>query len=188
MNGDIFLESGANDSCIAAPLEAVLFETVICMPSGHLHRRHQSQSSLPPSASAPSNADTLSKTHSLPAHQFLSPRGRRMNEADKMISPRSSNYERLEGGMGPSRMGMRNFQWKKLAIGVVVIVGLVWVFTPSERMDSVLGGIKRPGPGAFCPFVLNHALQPRGLSFCTVSVLRTGVADGVSASASLEGS
>ncbi|KAA1469609.1 hypothetical protein DENSPDRAFT_773329 [Dentipellis sp. KUC8613] len=61
------------------------------------------------------------------------------NEADKMISPRSSNYERLEGGMGPSRMGMRNFQWKKLAIGVIVIVGLVWVFTPSEKGPDLSG-------------------------------------------------
>ncbi|TFY74501.1 hypothetical protein EWM64_g9511, partial [Hericium alpestre] len=63
-----------------------------------------------------------------------------------MISPRSGNYERLEGGLGPSRLGMRNFAWKKLAIGVVAVVGLLWVLTPSERIDGVLGGLK-PGTG-----------------------------------------
>ena len=51
-----------------------------------------------------------------------------------MFSPRSSNYERLEGGMGPSRMnGLRRFGWKKFAVGAVVIVGLVWVFGPRKE-------------------------------------------------------
>ena len=51
-----------------------------------------------------------------------------------MISPRSSNYERLESGHGPSRTGsnMRRFGWKKFAIGAVVIIGLVWVFGPRK--------------------------------------------------------
>lgn len=54
-----------------------------------------------------------------------------------MFSPRSSNYERLEGGMGPSRMnGMRRFGWKKFAIGAVVVIGLVWVFGP--RKEDIL--------------------------------------------------
>lgn len=51
----------------------------------------------------------------------------------EMISPRSSNYERLEGGMGPSRMGNKyRFGWKKIAIAAAVIIGLVWFFSPSE--------------------------------------------------------
>ncbi|KAI0056575.1 hypothetical protein BV25DRAFT_1813895 [Artomyces pyxidatus] len=58
-----------------------------------------------------------------------------------MFSPRSSNYERLEGGMGPSRLGVRNFAWKKLAIAVTVLVGLVWFFQPTER---TLWGTKEP--------------------------------------------
>ncbi|THV07987.1 hypothetical protein K435DRAFT_741518 [Dendrothele bispora CBS 962.96] len=55
-----------------------------------------------------------------------------------MLSPRSSNYERLEGGMGPSKMGTsRRFAWKKLAIGVVVIIGLVWFFGPRETRQNL---------------------------------------------------
>ncbi|EKM52069.1 uncharacterized protein PHACADRAFT_262526 [Phanerochaete carnosa HHB-10118-sp] len=51
-----------------------------------------------------------------------------------MFSPRSSNYERLENGMGPSRMnGIRRFGWKKFAIGAVVVIGLVWVFGPRKE-------------------------------------------------------
>ncbi|KAI0786178.1 nucleoside phosphatase family-domain-containing protein [Abortiporus biennis] len=51
-----------------------------------------------------------------------------------MFSPRSTNYERLEGGLGPSRMsGLRRFGWKKFAIGAVVIIGLVWVFGPRRQ-------------------------------------------------------
>lgn len=54
-----------------------------------------------------------------------------------MFSPRSSNYERLEGGMGPSRNnGMRRFGWKKFAVGAVVVIGLVWVFGP--RKEDIL--------------------------------------------------
>ncbi|EGN93963.1 hypothetical protein SERLA73DRAFT_189099 [Serpula lacrymans var. lacrymans S7.3] len=48
------------------------------------------------------------------------------------ISPRSGNYERLEGGLGPSRMN-RKFAWKKLAIGTAVLIGLVYFFGP--RVD-----------------------------------------------------
>ncbi|KAF8920862.1 nucleoside phosphatase family-domain-containing protein [Mucidula mucida] len=47
-----------------------------------------------------------------------------------MLSPRSANYERIEGGMGPSR-GMPPKQriawtWKKFAIGAAVLIGLVY--------------------------------------------------------------
>ena len=51
-----------------------------------------------------------------------------------MFSPRSSNYERLEGGMGPSRnSGGRRFAWKKFAIGAVVLIGLVYFFGPRKE-------------------------------------------------------
>ncbi|KAF8810998.1 hypothetical protein BYT27DRAFT_7090605 [Phlegmacium glaucopus] len=50
-----------------------------------------------------------------------------------MISPRSSNYERLEGGMGPSRLKSRRFGWKKFAIVACVFIGLVYLFGPRER-------------------------------------------------------
>ncbi len=51
-----------------------------------------------------------------------------------LFSPRSSNYERLEGGMGPSKTsGVRRFGWKKFAIGAVLIIGLVWVFGPRKE-------------------------------------------------------
>ena len=51
-----------------------------------------------------------------------------------MFSPRSSNYERLENGMGPSRIGGgRRFGWKKFAIAAVVVVGLVWAFGPRKE-------------------------------------------------------
>ena len=55
-----------------------------------------------------------------------------------MFSPRSSNYERLEGGMGPSRSSPgRRFAWKKFAIGAVVLVGLVYFFGPRrEDLDD----------------------------------------------------
>lgn len=53
------------------------------------------------------------------------------------FTPRSSNYERLEGGMGPSRTnGARRFGWKKFAVGAVVLIGLVWVFGP-RRADII---------------------------------------------------
>ncbi len=52
-----------------------------------------------------------------------------------MLSPRSSNYDRIEGGMGPSRgyPAKQKFAWKKFAVGAAVIIGLVWIFGPRER-------------------------------------------------------
>ncbi|KAI9058534.1 hypothetical protein FKP32DRAFT_1614935 [Trametes sanguinea] len=60
-----------------------------------------------------------------------------------MFSPRSSNYERLEGGMGPSKNGSgRRFAWKKFAIGAVVIIGLVYFFGPrKETFDEYIPSI-----------------------------------------------
>ena len=50
-------------------------------------------------------------------------------------SPRSNNYERLEGGMGPTRNGAIRFAWKKLAIGAMCIIAVVYFFGPRERGD-----------------------------------------------------
>ncbi|EIW59303.1 guanosine diphosphatase [Trametes versicolor FP-101664 SS1] len=60
-----------------------------------------------------------------------------------MFSPRSSNYERLEGGMGPSKSGPgRKFAWKKFAIGAAVIIGLVYFFGPRrEDLDDYMPSI-----------------------------------------------
>ncbi|KAH9949806.1 nucleoside phosphatase family-domain-containing protein [Amylocystis lapponica] len=50
-----------------------------------------------------------------------------------MFSPRSPNYERLEGGMGASRLGGgRFFAWRKFALAAVVLIGLVWAFGPRK--------------------------------------------------------
>ena len=71
-----------------------------------------------------------------------------------MFSPRSSNYERLEGGMGPSRSAPgRRFAWKKFALGAAVIIGLVYFFGPRrEDLDDYVPGesavrsLRREGP------------------------------------------
>lgn len=49
-----------------------------------------------------------------------------------MISPRSSNYELLEGGHGPTRTASKRFAWKKFAIAAVVLITLVYLFGPRE--------------------------------------------------------
>ncbi|KAI8978738.1 nucleoside phosphatase family-domain-containing protein [Trametes punicea] len=60
-----------------------------------------------------------------------------------MFSPRSSNYERLEGGMGPSKTGPgRRFAWRKFAIGAVALVALVYFFGPrKEDLDDYIPSI-----------------------------------------------
>ncbi|KAH9480837.1 putative guanosine-diphosphatase [Psilocybe cubensis] len=53
-----------------------------------------------------------------------------------MLSPRSSNYERLEGGHGPSRTGSpKRFAWKKFAIAAAVLIGIVYLFGPRETKN-----------------------------------------------------
>ena len=59
-----------------------------------------------------------------------------------MLSPRTANYERIEGGMGPSRGVPKQriaWTWKKFAIGAAVLIGLVYVFGPRERRDLPWG-------------------------------------------------
>ncbi|KAK7449822.1 Guanosine-diphosphatase [Stygiomarasmius scandens] len=90
--------------------------------TGTQNSTQHARSRLPTSASA--DTETLTQeSHSLPS---------------SMLSPRSSNYERLEGGLGPSKMGTsKKFAWKKFAIGAAVIIGLVWVFGPRETRQRL---------------------------------------------------
>jgi guanosine-diphosphatase len=53
-----------------------------------------------------------------------------------MISPRSSHYERLEGGLGPCRLGVRNVSWKRILLCLTLSVGLVWLLRPSRKSVS----------------------------------------------------
>ncbi|KAG5644321.1 hypothetical protein DXG03_008679 [Asterophora parasitica] len=59
------------------------------------------------------------------------------------VSPRSANYERLEGGMGPSRNPAgRRFAWKKFAIAAAVLIGFVWFVGPREPRSFSWGSAK----------------------------------------------
>ena len=54
-----------------------------------------------------------------------------------MISPRSSNYDRLEGGMGPSRMSQfRWLGWKKFGFVACVFIALIFLFGPRQHRWS----------------------------------------------------
>ncbi|KAH9179348.1 nucleoside phosphatase family-domain-containing protein [Lactarius sanguifluus] len=64
-----------------------------------------------------------------------------------MVLPQSSNYERLEGGMGPSRRGVRNFTWRKIVFCLALVVAFVWFLSPAEP-KKVWDGIKSPGKGS----------------------------------------
>jgi hypothetical protein len=60
-----------------------------------------------------------------------------------MIPPRSSHYERLEGGLRPTRLGVRNIAWNRIVLlCLTVIVGLVWLLSPSQK---TIWSIKTPG-------------------------------------------
>jgi len=64
------------------------------------------------------------------------------HSANSMMSPRSSNYERLEGGLGPSRLGMRNIAWRKIVLCLTITVGVLWFLRPSKESTW---SIKTPG-------------------------------------------
>ena len=66
-----------------------------------------------------------------------------------MISPRSSNYERLEGGHGPTRTGpAKRFAWKKFAIAAAVLITMVYFFGPRES-KSLPWNSKAKEPGMY---------------------------------------
>ena len=82
---------------------------------------------------APTDASTRSPFTSIFRSRYLT-----------MISPRSSNYERLEGGMGPSRIShVRWFGWKKFGIVACIVIGLIYLFGPRQKRWSSLE--KQPG-------------------------------------------
>ncbi|KAJ7575551.1 nucleoside phosphatase family-domain-containing protein [Mycena floridula] len=92
-----------------------------------------------------------------------------------MISPRSSNYDRLENGMGPSRLPGKRFAWtwKKFGIGAAVLIALVWFFGPRETRWSTKEEPKLPTPPATKP-IGNHPVSfetdkdPSKTTHCTV--------------------
>ncbi|KAF8882906.1 nucleoside phosphatase family-domain-containing protein [Gymnopilus junonius] len=77
------------------------------------------------------------KPHQIAASALRSRYHYSLNNIMSILSPRSSNYERLEGGHGPSRTGPPTkrlwFGWKKFAVAAVVLIGLVYFFGPRER-------------------------------------------------------
>ena len=73
-----------------------------------------------------------------------------MSNSGGSILPRTNDarYKRLDmvdkdSGVGPGSARLR-FGWKKFAVGAAVIIGLVWLFGPRERRESVLESIKTP--------------------------------------------
>ena len=67
-----------------------------------------------------------------------------------MISPRSSNYDRLEGGMGPSKTGSaKRFAWKKFAIVAAVLIGVVYLFGPRASTKLPWKPLGKP-TGMYC--------------------------------------
>ena len=61
-----------------------------------------------------------------------------------MLSPRGGSYDRLESGMGPTRLGVRNFTWRKIAFCLALAVTVVWLLSPTEP-KKVWGSLKTPG-------------------------------------------
>lgn len=85
-------------------------------------RGHNSDSTTNPSSSPSPSARSTG----------LAPPTSLRSRAMAILSPRSTNYERLEGGMGPSRMGSKRFAWKKFAVAAGVLIAIVWFFGPRE--------------------------------------------------------
>ena len=61
---------------------------------------------------------------------------------NSMISPRTSTYDRLEGGLWTSRLGTRNVVWKRIALYLALTVGFLWLLRPAEKR---VWNIKAPG-------------------------------------------
>ncbi|THH13509.1 hypothetical protein EW146_g6716 [Bondarzewia mesenterica] len=105
--------------------------------SNSLFRRHPP--STPALSQTPSPSASLAN-RIVPSNKPLPRVGRKT-----IMSPRSNNYERLENGMGPSRFKGRTFSWKKLAIGAVVLIGLLSTAVPAH-ISSMSSGWKGPDP------------------------------------------
>ena len=81
-----------------------------------------------------------------------------------MVSPRSGSYERLESGMGPSRLGVRYFTWRRVFLSLALVVTFVWLLSPTEP-KKVWGGIKTPGES--CAFARARRVN---VSFCRMEI------------------
>lgn len=81
----------------------------------------------------PVTSDTLISPRSSSVNTHTFSHTSRFRPRNMLLTPRSSNYERLEGGLGPSRMSTRRFGWKKFAIGAVVLIGLVYIVGPRKH-------------------------------------------------------
>ena len=68
-----------------------------------------------------------------------------------MIPPQSGSYERLESGMGPSRVGLRNFTWRRIALCLALVVAFVWFLSPTNPKKVWDGTIT---PGEFWVFTM----------------------------------
>lgn len=79
----------------------------------------------------------------------------RLRSFYSMILPRSSNYERLESGLGPNRMA-KKFGWKKFAIAAGVLLALLYLFGPRAhktlpwKTKSQQRPIDLPGKSIHC--------------------------------------
>jgi len=82
-----------------------------------------------------------------------------------MVLPRSSNYERLEGGMGPSRLGVRNFTWRRIVLCLALVVAFVWFLSPAEP-KRVWDGIKTPGESWI--FTIQAGTEEKLMYLCAV--------------------
>jgi hypothetical protein len=99
-------------------------------PDSHtLLRRRQRPLSFSHSSISPSSPSLSEETH----------------QPEKlMVSPRSGSYDRLESGMGPTRLGVRNFTWRKIAFCLALAVAVVWFLSPTEPKRA-WGSLKTPG-------------------------------------------
>lgn len=105
------------------PFSGSFSRSVITSPDGHQNRR----------AVPVNNVDDRHLLSPVATYSSLQPPSSKLRNRKMVASPRSSNYERLEGGMGPSRMSNGKwFAWKKFAIGAAVIIAIVWFFGPRE--------------------------------------------------------
>ena len=69
------------------------------------------------------------------------------------ILPRvHTGYKRVDAEDG--RLTRIRFGWKKFALVAGVVIGLVWLFGPRERRETVMDTIKGPSAFSFSLFAL----------------------------------
>ena len=125
-------------------LVAAYFTECVCMLALFIddgHRSTAKSSATSPtrslssrvSASTTHQSDQRTPTHSNSnSHSFSRTRAKAKAKAKAMaIFPRSPNYERLEGGMGPIGPNSKShwkWTWRKFAVGTAVLVILWWLY------------------------------------------------------------